>query len=48
MAAAERPAYEFNNEMTVGISAPPIGITRKTPNRRAIPTIAGKYGLASG
>ena len=29
--AAAIPVNEFNNEITTGISAPPIGITNKTP-----------------
>ncbi len=32
IATADRPAYEFNSEMTVGMSAPPIGSTSRTPN----------------
>src|ERR1700721_2458134 len=42
--AAERPAYEFRSEMTVGMSAPPIGVTSKTPKKKATPTMAGKRG----
>ena len=29
--AAATPVNEFNNEMTTGISAPPIGSTNSTP-----------------
>src|SRR5438270_9661046 len=48
IAAAERPAYEFNSEITVGISAPPIGITSITPNSSAMPTITGYRWVAPG
>src|SRR6266478_6780004 len=40
MAAAERPAYEFNSEMTVGMSAPPMGMIIRTPMMRGINTIS--------
>ena len=39
IATAERPAYEFRMEMTVGMSAPPIGMINSTPNSTASPTI---------
>ena len=32
IATAARPAYEFRSEMTVGMSAPPIGMINSTPN----------------
>ena len=32
IATAESPAYELSSEMTVGMSAPPIGMISKTPN----------------
>src|SRR2546428_11141270 len=32
IATAESPAYEFNSEMTVGMSAPPMGRINSTPN----------------
>ena len=32
IATADRPAYEFSSEMTVGMSAPPIGMISSTPN----------------
>ena len=34
MAAAERPAYPFNKEITVGMSAPPMGSAIRIPNSR--------------
>ena len=40
IATAARPAYEFSSEITVGMSAPPIGITSITPNSAERPTIA--------
>ena len=40
IATAERPAYEFRIEMTVGMSAPPIGMMSNTPNSTASPTMA--------
>ena len=41
IAAAERPAYEFSSEITVGMSAPPIGIIISTPNISEITTMIG-------
>src|SRR6266576_2472432 len=38
IATADRPAYEFKIEITVGISAPPIGMMNSTPNSTASPT----------
>ena len=37
--AAAQPEYEFNIEITTGISAPPIGIIRRIPNNNEIPII---------
>ncbi len=34
--AAAQPEYEFNIEITTGISAPPIGIINKTPIKKDI------------
>ena len=48
MAAAESPAYEFKREITVGISAPPMGMIIITPNRSGMPTISGKSCVFSG
>jgi hypothetical protein len=35
--AAAIPEYEFNREITTGISAPPMGITEVIPIRRESP-----------
>jgi hypothetical protein len=35
VAAAARPAYEFSNAITTGISAAPIGNTSRTPKANA-------------
>ena len=44
--AAAHPEYEFNIEITTGISAPPIGIIIKTPNKKEITTtVQNKFGL---
>ena len=40
VAAAAIPEYEFNNEITTGISAPPIGIVIVMPNIADIRIIA--------
>ena len=40
--AAAQPEYEFNIEITTGISAPPIGIISKTPTKKEINTIDQK------
>ena len=37
-AQAARPEYEFSNEITTGMSAPPIGITTMMPKRSDRPT----------
>ena len=34
MPAAAQPEYEFNIEITTGISAPPIGIINKKPIKK--------------
>ena len=34
--AAAQPEYEFNIEITTGISAPPIGIINNTPTKKEI------------
>jgi len=51
MATADRPAYEFRMEMTVGMSAPPMGRMSSTPKARdrtsSPPKAAGAQG-ASG
>ncbi len=41
MATADRPAYEFSSEITVGMSAPPIGMISSTPNASDSTMIAG-------
>ena len=42
IATADRPAYEFSSEITVGMSAPPMGSTSRTPKARESPTTTGK------
>ena len=42
IAAAERPAYELSSEITVGMSAPPMGMIIMTPKTSGITTISGK------
>tara|TARA_B100000282_G_C31513208_1_gene390361 strand:+ start:454 stop:672 length:219 start_codon:yes stop_codon:yes gene_type:complete len=37
--AAAQPEYEFNIDITTGMSAPPIGIISNTPKRKEINTI---------
>ena len=37
--AAAQPEYEFNIDITTGISAPPIGIINNTPTKNDINTI---------
>ena len=32
--AAAQPEYEFNIEITTGMSAPPIGIIKRTPTKK--------------
>ena len=36
-ALAARPEYELSSEMTTGMSAPPIGMTSRTPRMRESP-----------
>ena len=48
IAAAESPAYEFSSEMTVGMSAPPIGMIIITPNASGMPMMKGKRKVLSG
>ena len=36
--AAAQPEYEFNIEITTGMSAPPMGIINKTPTKKEIAT----------
>ena len=48
MRAADRPAYEFNSAITVGMSAPPMGRIRSTPKARASATKIGKSHIAPG
>ena len=40
IATADRPAYEFKSEITVGMSAPPIGMISSTPKMSDSATIA--------
>jgi hypothetical protein len=42
IATADKPAYEFRIAMTVGMSAPPIGMMRRTPKRSARTMMTGK------
>ena len=37
VAAEARPAYEFNSDITTGMSAEPIGSTSRTPNSKGEP-----------
>jgi hypothetical protein len=48
IAAAERPAYELSSEITVGMSAPPIGMIISTPKKRAIRMMTGKSQVCPG
>ena len=40
LAATARPVKAFSSEITTGMSAPPIGSTKRTPNSSAAPTSA--------
>jgi len=40
--AAAHPEYEFSIDITTGISAPPIGIINKSPNKKDISIILQK------
>ena len=42
MAAAATPAEELSKAITVGMSAPPIGVTSKIPNSQANTMKVGK------
>ena len=42
IATADSPAYEFRIEITVGMSAPPIGMISSTPNASASTMISGE------
>ncbi len=42
IATAESPAYEFKIAITVGMSAPPIGMMSRTPKRSANATMTAK------
>ena len=42
MPQAAQPEYELSIEITTGISAPPIGMTTKKPNKIEIITIVQK------
>ncbi len=48
IATAARPAYEFSSEMTVGMSAPPIGSTSSTPKASASTMSAGNRYVRLG
>ena len=48
MALADNPAYEFNSAITVGISAPPMGMISSTPNSSASAAKIGNSTLRSG
>jgi hypothetical protein len=48
MSTAEMPAYALRNEMTVGMSAPPIGISSATPNASASTMMIGTAHDAVG
>ncbi len=47
IATADSPAYALRIEITVGMSAPPIGITSSTPNASASRIIRGKATIAN-
>ena len=40
--AAAQPEYEFNIEITTGMSAPPIGIINRTPIKKDTPIMLQK------
>src|SRR5437879_12522235 len=48
MALADSPAYELRSAMTVGISAPPIGIMSRNPNNSASDMKIGNIQVCSG
>ena len=47
-AAAERPAYAFSMAITVGMSAPPIAMTRRNPKMRANAAMMGRINPCVG
>ena len=47
VAAAARPVNAFRSEITTGMSAPPIGRTKRTPKRRPPATAAQSSQLCS-
>ena len=47
IATADRPAYEFSSEITVGMSAPPIGMISSTPNSSASTMITGNRNASA-
>ena len=48
IATADSPAYEFRSEMTVGMSAPPIGMISSTPKTSDSTMIAANAGQYAG
>src|SRR2546427_2270192 len=48
MALADSPAYELRSAMTVGISAPPIGMMSRNPNNSASVMKIGNIQVCSG
>ena len=48
IATAASPAYAFSSEMTVGMSAPPIGMISRTPKISDSTMISGNSCHASG
>ncbi len=48
MALADKPAYELSSAITVGMSAPPMGMMSSTPNNSASAVKIGKSTLCSG
>ena len=48
VAAEASPAYEFNSDITTGMSAEPIGITSNKPKTNASPAIVKNRGIEPG
>ena len=48
MALADNPAYEFSSAITVGMSAPPMGMISSTPNNNASAAKSGNNTVCSG
>jgi hypothetical protein len=48
IATADKPAYEFRIAMTVGMSAPPIGMISRTPKSSASAMMTPKASGAHG